>query len=224
MTNREFISLIKNNLSSYLLDDYISNEYIYNVAIPIVSLLLKREAQSRSLFNNTSIMTTLNCIQMIDADLSNCANCHPSLFIKRSKNKLPTTILTNYGSLIKVYNISRDVNYIETTVSKYSILKNQKYKSKINKYFWIEDSYLYIPDSTVEIVIVSGLFTDADTLIENLGTNSDGSKNCTGILDLPFPIPNHLIAQVVESTTNQVLMSKKINKDENVNLNNLDKN
>ena len=71
-------------------------------------------------------------------------------------------------------------------------------------FFLLKNNYLYILDSEVEAVSVVML-------------TSDFSTSCK-ILDEKFPVPDYLLAPVIESTIKQLLTTKQIVRDENSNL------
>ena len=217
MTIREFVATIKNNLSSLQLDSKISSEFIYSTAVGIASFFIKRESESRKLFKNTSIFYKLPCVEFQETSLAECGVDLGCRTIMRSKKPLPKLFLSNFGSLIQVFNILRNKDYKEISATQYKNISRQKYKPKNTKYFWIENDYLYIPDSEVEILIVLGLFANPEEIINFTG-------ECTKVLDFAFPAPDYLLQPIIEQTIKQLSIKLQIPKDEDSNLNNLDKN
>lgn len=219
MKIRDFINNIKFALNANHLDTSISDEVIYNEAISIASLLLKREADSRKVFKNTSFYNTLpSCIEMIEVPVSECSVRIPCNKIRRSKKKLPKLFTGNHGTFINIYNILRTGRYIETTINQYINRSNLRYKVPNIYYFWIENDYLYIPDSDIEAVYVSGLFIDLESFIEY------DNKNCIKILDLSLPFPDYIVSLVSEQVLNKLSSNLKIVPDEKPNLNSNEKN
>lgn len=217
MTIREFVSIVKENLNSVSLDDTLSNEHIYWVGVNIAKLLVKRETESRKIFKNTSVFKKI-CIPMIEISSAECGVTFPCGKIMRSKKQLPKGFLTNFGSLLFIFNVTRDKDYKEISVTGYKNVRNQKFRSRTTGYFWIENDYLYVPDSEVEILYGLGLFSNPEEVLnyeENL---------CGKVLDFNFPAPDYFYSTIVELTSNQLLTRKKITKDEDGNLNNSDKN
>lgn len=215
-TIREFCSTVRGHLNSSS-DDYIPYEMIYWVGINISSLFIKRDADNRKLFKNTSLFKKLECVELEPYEegciqLGGCSN------MMRSVKPLPTFYQSNFGSLIKVYNLSNDVDYIEISVNKYKNIKNLPFKPRKTKYYWIEDNYLILPDSEVERVNVFGMFTDP-TII----SDTNLSNNSCSILEQPFPCVDYLIGAVVEATVKQLSIMKNIPKDETINLNSNEK-
>ena len=218
MTIREFTSTIQQS-SVEREDDFISDEYIYTIGISISKLLIKRETESRKLFKITSLFQTLPCVEMIPAPESECGpgiNCSN---LQRSKKRIPKTYLTNFGSLIQVFNVLRNVDYKEVTPTQYKNIKLQKYKSKDTKYFWIDDDYLYIPDSEVEFVIVS-MLSPSGSDVEEFNTEK---ASCSGFLDSEFPAPPYMISTILAETLSHVFNRKRVPSDEDPNLNLLKK-
>lgn len=209
MLVREFISTIRNALTSTTLDNYIPGEYIYNVGLSISKLLIKRETDSRKIFKNTSIFTMIeDCIEMEESDSFSCTNVRIPKCKKymRSKKPIPEVLLSGYGSLLFVYNLTRDKDYKEINPVNYKNLINQEYKPKDTGYFWIENNHLVIPDSEVEAVQIQGLFVGL-------------TDSCGKVLDTPFPIIPYLEDAVIDLTLRKLSISKQIPKDENSNLN-----
>lgn len=208
MSIREFCSSVRNNLNISA-DDYISSEFIYWVGINIAALYIKRDADNKKLFKNTSIFKKLECVELEPYE-EGCIQLGGCNSMMRSKLPLPTFFQSNYGSLIKVYNLSNDVDYVEISVNKYKNIKNLPYKPRKTKYYWIEDNYLVIPDSEVEMVNVYGMFTDPSLGLEQ--------GKCS-LLDQPFPCIPYLIGAVIEATVKQIGISKSIPRDEDINAN-----
>lgn len=208
MKIREFISIVRNSLDSITQDNYISGEMIYNVGVSYATLFMKREADSAKVFKNTSSFKFLECIKMKEVSAIECTDFKlPCATIMRSVEKIPTPFLSNYGSLMQVYNLTGEKDYIETNPIGYKSISKQRYQSKQKGYFFIKNDYLWIPDSQVEAVSAMILSPDIRKL----------TKGCT-LLDEPFPVLDYLEAAIVESTIKQLLTSKNIQRDENANL------
>ena len=214
MLIREFISIVRNNLNSISLDSNISGEYIYNVGLSISKLLIKRESDSRRLFKNTNNFTFIDCVKMEESSIIKCTNVSiPNCKkVMRSVEPLPEAFSSIYGSLISVFNLTRDKDYSEINPINFKSLSLQEFKPKNKGYFWIENKHLVIPDSEVEMVSV--MMLTADTSV-----NNQSSGNCVKILDREFPCLDYLLASVLELTTKQVMTSKQVPADEKSNLN-----
>lgn len=210
----EFTSVVQNSLNSLSLDDYLSEEYIYSVGISIAQLLIKREADTRKLFKNTALFQSLPCVEMITVPINECGYNFSCKTLQRSEKKLPTAYLTNFGSLLQVFNITKDLDYKEVSPMQYKEIRNQKYKPRGTKYFWLDNGYLYIPDSEVEVVTVSILSPEILAMAE-----ISNSKGCISALENAFPVPDYMVSTVINETVSHIFNSKRINKDENPNMN-----
>jgi hypothetical protein len=213
MTIREFCSTVRQDNNSISFDSRISNEYIYWTGINIAKLLIKRD--SRKLLKNTAIFTKLSCVEMEEVSISECNFTVPCKFIMKSKKKLPEPFLSNFGSLIQVFNIDRSLDYKEVTPKMFKNISNQQFKPRKTKYFWLEDGYIYVPNSENEILIILGLFVNQ----EEVKDFNEGSSGCSSILDSEFPVPDYLIGSVQELTTAKVMNRNRINRDEDANNN-----
>ena len=199
------------------MDDYISEEYIFNIGVSIAQLIIKRETDSKKLFKNTSLFKSLPCIEMKTVPLNSCGiilNCET---LQRSKKKLPKAFLSNFGSLINVFNLTRDLQYKEISPVLYKDLKTARFKPRNTKYFWIDNGYLFIPDSSVVSVLAYIFSPD----IENILSLSE--NDCESLLDSEFPSPDYMISTILNETVSQIYNSKRIPKDENSNLNSNEK-
>ena len=209
---REFISTVRNNLDSISTDNYVSGEYIASVGISYAKIITKRESDSRKIFKNTSMFKFIDCIKMKPSKVSECADISlPCKSIMKSVEKLPEIYLSNYGSLIMVYNITRDKDYIEANPISYKSILGQRFKSKGKGYFWIQNGYLIIPDSEVEMV--SAMYLSSD-----ISSSSSLTGDTCNFLDQPFPVLDYLQIAVIEATTKHLLQTKSIVRDENTNL------
>jgi hypothetical protein len=216
MKVREFISTVKNDLNSIRLDDYLSGEYIYWKGVNFVQFFINRNIQDRKLLNNSSLFHQENCIEL---ETYKCDNCTDIPFnakvVMRSKKKIPRIFQTNFGEILNVFNIDNSTKFNKTTLTDYTNISKKRFQSK-NPYFYIENDYLLIPDKEIEKVNLRFLSFDLKTIISF-------SNDCQSLLDLEFPCPSFLLAEVLEKTKESLLTIKKINPDEDSNLNNNDK-
>jgi hypothetical protein len=217
MSIREFTSQVINTLNSTNLDDRYSREFLYWIGVNVASKIIKHEADSRKLFKNTSLFSKLECVEMESVSSVECDFNVPCSSIMKSVKKLPDAFLSNFGSLVQIFNIMRDKEYKEITPSSFKNISNQKYKPRNTAYFWLSNGYLYVPNSEVEVLIVQGMFSDVDAV------NKFNGDNCKSALDSPFPAPDYMISTIIDATINQASNRKKVNSDSDSNINNLDK-
>lgn len=212
MTVREFIATIRNDFNAIRLDDYISGEYIYWKGVNIVQFFINRNIKNRKLLNNSSLFLQKNCVELEPYNCQNCTHIpYQSGTIMRSKQPLPKMFQTDYGELLGVYSIDNSTKFNKTNPSEYSQIQKRRFVSK-NPYYYLSEDYLYIPNSTVEVVNL--LFLTFDLKMYN-----SLLEGCNSLLDIEFPCPSFLLAEVIEKTKESLLTSKQITVDEDSDLN-----
>lgn len=226
MTVREITSEIQNDLRTVNHDEWLSRRFIFNKLKSLVSYYTRQE-ELWKLFKDESIFILVDCILMEEKPLVDCCNiniltCNQ---VMRSMKKLPELLLTMYGNIIKVYNIEGE-EYRRTTLSQYRNTLKGEFNSK-QKFFWIQNDYIVILNSQVEVVSIWGLFSDkskAKKMNECLDESSDYNdilkSNCDSLLDEEFVCLKHLEAIVKEKALTSLLNSiRRINNDNNLNTN-----
>ena len=213
---REDIAQVRKLINSVSLDTRISNQFIYNKIIDTAKLFIKRDADTRRIYRNIELFKTISCVELESVDLVNCTglyipNCNN---VMRSKNKLPKAFLTSNGSLLNVYSIDRSVQFLQTTPSIFTNILKREFKGN-QKYYWILDDYLYIPNSYISEVIVDGVFID----------NSELISKCNRFLDSTSSIPDYLRTDVFRTVANEIGgITLRIPEDESPELNSNKKN
>lgn len=190
-TNRQVVSDVITSLRSINIDDRISNRFVLSRLKDKVRLLIKQDLDSRRLFKITGIWKTIKCFPMISIDFMECGLDIPHCnFVMKSVKKLPKSFDSSYGTLVKVFTINGDKEYTQIKIGDYKDILNREYINKNIKYFWIDDGYIYIPESQVEEVMVV-ILTENPQEVDILN-NIKGSE-CLKPLDSVFPCPTHLL-------------------------------
>jgi hypothetical protein len=207
MLNKEFVALVKQDLNSLNFDDYIPDEYIWSKGITTLEFLIKRETDSRKIYNNSKLFETMY-IEMEEIDSVFCGIKLPCKKVCKSKEKIKKTFSTSSGSLLIVSNILNESVYKEVLPTRYSSVSNRGVISK-TKYWWIENDYLIIPSEICFPQInIQGLFITTNV------------SNCESMLDQVFPCPDYLLTACIDTVVSKILETKKrIPIDENANLN-----
>lgn len=202
MTNREVISEVVNDLRALGVDDHVSLRYILAKLQGYTAIFVKREADLRRLYRSSDIWTTIECFKLRPAVVSECCNitipfCNS---LMKSVEKLPETYSTNFGNVIReVSSINNTVLFEQVTPRQYQAIKLRPFHSKKKKYYWIENGYLVVPDSDVELVKVTGYFKDPDAA-KRASACSEQEDSCNSPLDEKFTCPEYLL-QVVKQET-----------------------
>jgi len=206
MTIREIISLVRNELNTITLDDRISNRYIYSKIITYSDIIIKRESDSRRLFNNTNIFSVDECFKLKESKLVNCTtvyipNCAT---VMKSVDKLPTFYSSIYGNLLLVSTLDESNRFEQTTPENFKNINNREFKPRTG-YYWINDGYLVIPNSEVEAVKIRWV--------------SKKEVNEITSLDEKIGIPEWLTSDIIRMVVTDIRNMRAIPKDENPDMN-----
>jgi len=208
-TLRQAISNVNDDLKSSNLDDRFSYRFIGRKLIKRIETFLKQDSLDRSIFNINEIWKPLKCIELKD-DYS----YYGDYYIKRSCNKIPEVYTGKYGNFIKILNIKNSMEYKQCKPFEYKDLKNREFQNKRIKYFWIEEGYLYIPDSEVNEVKAFGLFKDSQEADFFNGVVDCCYKPLDSELLVPDYIVDIAIKDIVQELRN---INKTLNEDTNPN-------
>lgn len=207
MTVREFISTIRNELNSITLDGRVSNRFIFSKVIQYAEIILKRDSDSRRLFNSTNLFKVDNCFKLKESNINDC--CTIALpkcrTIMKSVTKLPSFYSSIYGNLLIITSIDDSQRFEQTTPENYKNILNREFKPKVS-YYWIENGYLVLPNSDIEIVKLR--------YIPKLEIKNG--------LDFDLGIPEWLLSDILKYVVADIRNTLSIPKDENpdANINN----
>jgi hypothetical protein len=202
MTNREIISRVRNTVKEHNVDSVLTYKHVYNILITNTSLLIKREADKKSIYMMSNIWQSA-CVEMIPVSSVTCT-CIKFPFvctIYRSKLKLPKFFETSSGFLAKsVTTLDNSIDITLTTPYQYEVKKKVKYNKE--KYGFIEDGYLYTPNAEYPWIKIVGFFTEPP--------QSCGETKVCSNLNAIFPCPDYLIQPVVDMTLRELGMFKQV--------------
>lgn len=204
MTVKEIISLVKNELNSITLDDRLSGRYIFSKIIVYTDIIIKREADSRRLFNSTNLFKKVDCFELKESNISCSSISLPCKSFMKSTIQIPDFYSSIYGNLLIVSSIDESNRFEQTTPENYKNILNREFKPRTG-YYWINNGYLVIPDSLVSNVSLR--------YIPKVSIN-----NCTG-LEQDLGIPSWLLSDIIRLTVTDIRNTKSITKDENPDLN-----
>lgn len=221
MTNGQLVSRIINSLRLLNKDEHISRRYVLSVAKNKANFLISQKLSDRSLFKEEDLFKIVECFRLKKNDLINCdiiefKRCKS---LMKSTKKLPDLLYSRYGSsIISVTTIDNETEFIPITLKQYSLQKNRMFTKYISqKYYYIRDGYLYIPDSEIEMVNIV-LIPKSEEDVEDVSECKKCDK-CKSGWDYNFICPDKLLEPVIQDTLKEILGSyKQIIPDENPNL------
>jgi len=220
MTYGEVTSRIANQLKMLSKDAYISNRYILSVVIPTAIKFITQKINRRSIDRNMSLYKELECIEFENIDTFTCGitefkSCNElSKSVKSIKDI--GLIFTRYGSSIKeLYSIDRDSTvFTESTLYQHRLDSQRQGSEGINSNFYILDNHIYVPR---KIKTLSGLILAMDQY--ELKKLSGCTDCCDSFWDFNFPCPDSILADVIQYSVEQIMVSKQIVSDEKGNMN-----
>ena len=218
MINKDLVSRIQSLLKGTSKDGRIPRRLILKTAESKAKFLISQKLNDRSLYREQNLYQTISCIELIDIDLIKCPIIEFRLCraIKRSKLKLPELIHSKYGNSLKeLLSLDGRFSFSPTTPSQFRLNKNRTLKTKTN-YFYVQDGYLYLPDSEVDMVDIVVLTTD---LYELEQCSSCSENKCKSAWDFEFICPDKLLEVVIQETIKEISLNKQVREDVNPNLN-----
>lgn len=224
MTYKEIVSRVVNSLNSVSKDNRIPKRYVLSVLKETGAFLLSQKMLDKTLYREEDLFKWIRCVELEEDDLVKCPivefrRCNS---LMKSKKKLPKIIGSRYGyAVLVVATIDGNRRFSFSTLSDYTFLNSRKYfkKFKGTKYY-ISDGYLYIPDSEVEVVDMLVLTLDEDA--DECSGCSEKSP-CKSVWDTEFPLPAKFSNVVIQETIKELSLRLQIPKDENSNLDSLQK-
>lgn len=225
MTIRQIVSQLSNDvkatMDTRLAPKYIWNKWQYNLAN-----FVKQVNETRRIYKSADSWYRINCVEMETVNASICPEIAVLVkeFVAKSKKKLPATYTSAAGDMIRditsIFPYGKQ--YILVTPGEYSKIRKREFKDPTIGYAFIIDDYLYIPDSEIEKVAVTGMWLNPMEAVTYADTEFCGCKEvkCKAFLDYDCYMPEYLIKIVHDSVLADILNSnKRVPKDENPNMN-----
>lgn len=213
-TYRYLVSSVRAMHKLLSTDSMITDRAIMSEVKNNAFLLIKRETNLRKLWATDTVFTTIPCMELIEAPISECCDYVDPCSVARTKYKLPRITEGNYQYLIQgVYSINimsgQGKKLKETTVNRYvNLLKLPVIKNE--EYYWITNGYLYVNNPLLKGIRLVALFEE-DVPNEIMyspcacGTDYTEEQLCMNPLDKASPVPGYLEKQVLELTSQKLL-------------------
>jgi hypothetical protein len=215
MIGRKLVSDVRGQHKLLSTDNFITDRVILSEIRNNTLLLVKRETNLRKLWATDTIFTTIPCLQMQEASVSECGSYSDPCTIARSVYKLPRISEGNYQYVIQgAYSINamsgKGKKLKEITVNRYlNLLKLPVIKKE--EYFWISNNYLYVTNPLIQAVRFVALFEEdipneimyPDCDCSNMNVSDD--EYCKNPLDKEFALPGYLEKQVLQLTSQNLL-------------------
>jgi hypothetical protein len=221
MTNGEFCSEVRNHLRLLNKDDRLSARYILSTAYTFVDYIINARPLS-TIMRDLSVFKTAECVPMERVDYVTC-HCPCVEFrtcdkLMKSKKKVPKMFVNSLGFIIEsVSNIDVSEIYLPLrNPSDYTKSKKRQFGNKF-KYYYIHDDYLYLLNTTAEIVTMNAMFVDEQEV--DCFSDCQECDDCRSKLELKFICPKEHLSTVRDQVLQTIGgINKSIVEDENPNL------
>jgi len=217
MNNKKLVSRISNSLNSINKDARIPKRYILEVATNKAIFLMSQKFRDMSLFRETNLFTTVDCVELEKIDKYKCdivefKSCNT---VMKSRKKLPELIYSRHGSSLKeVTNIDFSLDFRPTTPFRFRRDKRREGYG-IDRFFYVKDGYLYLPDSDVKTV---SIYLYTPNTYEATKVSDCKSNQCLNPWDFEFACSSKLLEVVIQETIKEIAFRLQIAPDENPNM------
>ena len=221
MNNKDFVARVVNGIKGLSKDAHISKRYILGIGRAKAKFLMSQKLDELSLFKEDQIISTVNCFRLkpdyiISCDIVEFRRCES---LMKSVERIPETIFGKVGAgIIAVTNLDGTKKYSYATPNAISKKKKRRYSDKVNqRFFYIRDGYLYLPNSTTELVNID-LFAINEAEVNEVSECSKCTE-CTSAWDSKFICPDRFVDLVLRETIQEVASIYRTSiEDENPNL------
>ena len=218
VTIRQTISQIQTDLKSTM-DTRIAPKAIWVKYVFNLANILKQVNETKRVWKSSDIWYKISCVDMETISAADCPEVAPLVkeFVAKSTVRIPATYTSAAGDMIRditaIYPYGKQYRLV--TPKEYDKIRKRKFKDPKQGYAFIIDNYLYIPDSEVEKVSLTGAWTNP----KEAGI-LNGDEPCKPFLDYQFYAPEYLIKLVHDSVLMDLAgVNLKVVKDENPDLN-----
>lgn len=218
ITIRQAISQVQTDLKSTM-DTRIAPRAIWNKYVFNLASILKQVNETKRVWKSSDVWQKISCLHMEKIKAVDCPEIAPLVkeYIAKSKEKLPSTYTSAAGDMIRELNSTFPYGkqYRLVTPKEYRAIRQREFQDPGIGYAFIIQNYLYIPDSEIERVTITGAFINP----KQAGI-LNGDAPCIPFLDYQFYCPEYLVKLVHDSVIQDLAgVNQKIVKDEDTDLN-----
>lgn len=198
-TLRTIVSELASDVKSFNLDDRISFRYLANKFKDKIAYFLRIESKTREIFKDYSVWVTINCVELEEVASNCCGFIDKCSTLKRTKIKIPKSYSTIYGPIIKIFTVDRSKEFKFIYSGQYKDYITRQYNTH-KEVFWIEDNYIFVPNSSIDKIIVM-LLPDNPIEVEILNGCKD---DCLSPLDGIITYPDYLITLAKQEALKEI--------------------
>lgn len=190
------ISRVRNSLKTVKEDPFMTDRFIYSLIMKYARTLMHRDKRIMNLFKDPGMFKDIPCIDLIEVDKVEacCGAIRTSCTFRRSKYKLPKITVINGTYTIRVVTtLDFSQKVYPTQPALYAnMTQSTSFKYNKNKYYWISNDYLYIPDVEWEAVRMEAMFEgDISNMLCTTEDNACTPRQLDNLI-----IPDYLFSEI----------------------------
>lgn len=201
-TNLEFVSRIVGDLKANTKDGRMSRRQVLSIGQDKARFLMSQKLDEMTLFREESLISTIPCFELenvpfIECGLVDIPHCKS---VMKSINKIPEGLFGKNGSgILAVMSIDNSMRFDFTTQRRFKEIKKMKYLRNKGMYYTIQNGYLYLLDSEVEMVYLQMIALKKEQTAEASSCASKEAK-CKSIWNQPFVCPDRFYDLIVKDS------------------------
>lgn len=216
----ELTNRLRNQLKSTRQDAFLTDRFLYSMAMKHVKLFLRREDALNKLLRFRSAFQPLHYVELIDVDPAeaDCRCAHTGCHIKRTRERLPKMFDGYNGPLIRSVS---SLDYSKVCQSTAAVIweqihKQGNFKYNKHKYYWFLDGYLYLPNVPWDAIRVEAMFEDDISRY-----NCDTKDECLVRQDATLSVPEHLLSEIEALVIRDLALVLQLPSDQSHDLNHI---
>lgn len=200
-------------MKSVQADNRTTNKFIYSIIDKHARWLINRESSKIRLMKMDYLFQTLKCVKVVEVPATDdCCGLRTKCKVWRTEQKVPALYEDSDGVILKsVYSVDGSMEFTPIKIQEYMRkLENPHSRYDKSRYFYYNNGYLYFPNVDIKMIQVKGYFVD--DVINQCDPNCK-EKECKSKLDNEFRIPPRLIGELMNFAFQDLVNSKKVPND-----------
>jgi hypothetical protein len=204
----DILSRLRTQIKAVRQDSFLTDRDLYAFVIKHAKWLMKREDSKNRLMAFSSVMQTLDFVELIEVDKADCglSGISSDCTIKRTKEKVPVFMQGYYGPLVRtVASLDGSEELQPVLPSTYiHLTKSTSFKYNKTKYYWYLDDYMYFPNLEWDAVRVEGIFED------DISVFTSKTDSCVVRSDQSFNVPDYILAEMEQNAVKDLAMLMQV--------------
>lgn len=222
MTNREAINQFRREVNERNADSTFTNKDLYTVLMKQAPWLISREAEAGRILTNQSLFQTLRARDVVEVSaVPSCLSIRTNCKIYRTKHKVPEMWTDNSGPIIRrVTSIDGSTSFFPITILSWEDIQKDPYEQYSDvKYVFFSDGYFWFPKYNPNKANFECYFKNDISLVNEECSECDSEKDCVKFLDTEFKVPEKLLAELFSYALKELLPSKQMQDDNQIDKN-----